>query len=97
MPGGSGKPCQNIVVHNMTIFDGIAIGSECFGGVQNVFAYDCQYERGNVLYCKSNLDRGGFIKDIYLKNLKIGEARILRLRNNYHGYRGGNSTGTGSD
>jgi len=43
-----------------------------------------------VLYCKSNLDRGGFIKNIYIKNLDIGKARILRLRNNYHGYRGGN-------
>jgi hypothetical protein len=58
--------------------------------VQNVFFYDCKYESGNVLYCKSNLDRGGFIKNIYVKNLDIGKARILRLRNNYHGYRGGN-------
>ncbi len=85
-----GKPCENIIVRNMTIFDGIAIGSECSGGVRNVFVYDCEYESGNVLYCKSNLDRGGYIKDIYIKNLKIGKARILRLRNNYHGYRGGN-------
>jgi hypothetical protein len=87
----SGKPCENIIVRNMpTNFDGIAIGSECSGGVRNVFVYDCEYESGNVLYCKSNLDRGGYIKDIYVKNLKIGKARILRLRNNYHGYRGGN-------
>jgi len=70
-------------------FGGIAIGSEIAGGVRNVFFYDCTYERGNVLYCKSNLDRGGFIRDIYIKNLDIGKARILRLRNNYHGYRGG--------
>ncbi len=87
----AGKPCENIIVRNMpTNFDGIAIGSECSGGVRNVFVYDCEYDDGNVLYCKSNLDRGGFIKDIYVKNLKIGKARILRLRNNYHGYRGGN-------
>jgi len=74
-------------------FDGVAIGSECSGGVQNVFVYDCDYEDGNVLYCKSNLDRGGFIKDIYIKDLNVGKARILRLRNNYHGYRGGNLAG----
>jgi hypothetical protein len=87
----AGKACENIIVRNMpTNFDGIAIGSECSGGVRNVFVYDCEYDDGNVLYCKSNLDRGGFIKDIYVKNLKIGKARILRLRNNYHGYRGGN-------
>jgi polygalacturonase len=87
----AGKPCQNIVIRNMpSNFDGIAIGSECSGGVRNVFVYGFDYEDGNILYCKSNLDRGGFIKDIYIKDLNVGKARILRLRNNYHGYRGGN-------
>ncbi len=87
----AGKPCQNIIIRNMpTNFEGIAIGSELSGGVRNVFVYDCKYDDGNVLYCKSNLDRGGFIKDIYIKDLDIGKARIIRLRNNYHGYRGGN-------
>ncbi|MCH7558536.1 MAG: glycoside hydrolase family 28 protein [Planctomycetes bacterium] len=86
-----GRACENIVIRNMpSNFGGIAIGSEIAGGVRNVFFYDSKYESGNVLYCKSNLDRGGYIKDIYIKNLKIGKARILRLRNNYHGYRGGN-------
>ena len=86
-----GRACENIVIRNMpSNFGGIAIGSEIAGGVHNVFFYDCKYESGNVLYCKSNLDRGGFIKNIYIKNLDIGKARILRLRNNYHGYRGGN-------
>ena len=86
-----GRPCENIVIRNMpSNFEGVAIGSECSGGVRNVFVYNCDYESGNILYCKSNLDRGGFIKDIYVKDLNVGKARILRLRNNYHGYRGGN-------
>ena len=86
-----GRPCENIVVRNMpSNFGGIAIGSEISGGVRNVFVYGCDYESGNVVYCKSNLDRGGFVKNIYIKDLNIGKARILRLRNNYHGYRGGN-------
>ncbi|MCH9022381.1 MAG: glycoside hydrolase family 28 protein [Planctomycetes bacterium] len=86
-----GRACENIVIRNMpSNFGGIAIGSEISGGVRNVFVYDCDFDSGRVLYCKSNLDRGGFIKDIYIKDLNIGKARILRLRNNYHGYRGGN-------
>ncbi|UCD00147.1 MAG: glycoside hydrolase family 28 protein [Phycisphaerales bacterium] len=86
-----GRPCENIVIRNMpSNFEGVAIGSEMSGGVRNVFIYDCDYDDGNILYCKSNLDRGGFIKDIYVKDLNVGKARILRLRNNYHGYRGGN-------
>ncbi|MFQ6008859.1 MAG: glycoside hydrolase family 28 protein [Candidatus Zixiibacteriota bacterium] len=85
-----GKPCQNIIIRNMpSNFEGVAIGSEMSGGVRNVFIYDSDYDDGDILYCKSNLDRGGFIKDIYVKNLNVGKARILRLRNNYHGYRGG--------
>ena len=85
------RPCENIVIRNMpSNFEGVAIGSEMSGGVRNVFIYDCNYDGGNILYCKSNLDRGGFIKDIYVRNLNVGKARILRLRNNYHGYRGGN-------
>ncbi len=86
----AGRPCENIVVRNMpSNFGGVAIGSEMSGGVQNVFLYDCEYN-GRALYCKSNLDRGGFIKDIYVKNLKIGNGYVLNLRNNYHGYKGGN-------
>jgi polygalacturonase len=87
----AGKACENIIVRKMpSNFDGVAIGSEISGGVRNVFVYGFDYDDGNILYCKSNLDRGGFIKDIYIKDLNVGKARILRLRNNYHGYRGGN-------
>jgi hypothetical protein len=84
-----GRPSKNIVIRNMTDWKGLAIGSEMSGGVENVFVYDCEYN-GRALYLKSNLDRGGFIKDIYVKNLKIGNGYVLNLRNNYHGYRGGN-------
>ncbi len=86
----AGRACENIVVRNMpSNFGGVAIGSEMSGGVRNVFVYDCEYN-GRMLYCKSNLDRGGFIKDIYVKNLKVGDGYVINLRNNYHGYRGGN-------
>ena len=84
-----GRPSKNIIIRNMTDWKGLAIGSEMSGGVENVFVYDCEYN-GRALYLKSNLDRGGFIKDIYVKNLKIGNGYVLNLRNNYHGYRGGN-------
>ena len=86
-----GKPSSNIIIRNMPEnFEGVAIGSEMSGGVENVFIYDMAYEDGDVLYCKSNLDRGGFIRNIFVKNLKVGKARLMRLRNDYHGYRGGN-------
>ena len=84
-----GKPCENIVIRNMpSNFDGIAIGSECAGGIRNVFVYDCAYD-GRIIYIKSNLDRGGYVKNIFVKNLKVGSGYLLQLRNDYHGFRGG--------
>ena len=59
------------------------------GGVKTVFMENCSMEHGAALYLKCNLERGGYIEDVWVRNLKIGRARILRLRNNYHGYRGG--------
>ncbi|MBW8035965.1 MAG: glycoside hydrolase family 28 protein, partial [Planctomycetes bacterium] len=85
-----GIPCQNIIIRNMKVWKGLAIGSECSGGVRNVFMYDCDYKGKQVLYCKSNLDRGGYIEDIYVRNIKVEGARLLRLRNDYHNYTGGN-------
>jgi len=84
-----GRPSKNIVIRNMTEWKGLAIGSEMSGGAENVFVYDCEYN-GRALYLKSNLDRGGYIRNIYVKSLKIGNGYVLNLRNNYHGYRGGN-------
>ena len=84
-----GRPSKNIVLRNMKDWKGPAIGSEMSGGAENIFMYDCEYD-GRVMYLKSNLDRGGYIKDVYVKNIKVGSGYLLNLRNNYHGYRGGN-------
>ena len=85
-----GKPSQNIIIRNMTDWHGLAIGSDMSGGIQNVFLQNCSMGRGAAVYMKSNLDRGGFIRNIYVKDIKIDKGTILKLRNNYHGYRGGN-------
>ncbi|MBA7655980.1 hypothetical protein ES703_63893 [subsurface metagenome] len=87
-----GKPSQNIIIRNMTDWHGLAIGSEMSGGVKNVFLENCSMENGAALYLKSNLDRGGYIEDVWIRNLKIGKTgHVVRMRHNYHGYRGGNS------
>jgi len=40
---------------------------------------------------KSNLDRGGFIKNIHIDDVQCDSARsaFIRFENNYHGSRGG--------
>jgi polygalacturonase len=76
-----GKPTENIVIRNCHFkgLHAVVIGSEMSGGVKNIFIEDCDYagycKRG--LYIKTNPDRGGFVRDIYARNLKFGEVEDL--------------------
>lgn len=46
----------------------------------------------NALLFKSNLDRGGYIEDVFVDSVSIGDVAgaVLRFETNYFGYRGGN-------
>ncbi len=76
-----GKPTENIVIRNCHFkgLHAVVIGSEMSGGVRNVFIEDCNYagycKRG--LYIKTNPDRGGFVRNIYARNLKFDEVEDL--------------------
>ena len=80
---------ENIVIRNCS-FQGkpaIAIGSEMSAGVQNIFVQDCTYTgklmRG--IYLKSNPDRGGFIRNVYVKNVDFGEVLdCIYISSYYH-------------
>jgi len=59
----------------------VAIGSELSGGVENVYVHDCTFpmkektKLNNVLFIKTNLRRGGYVKNIYVENIKAGKVR----------------------
>ena len=61
------------------------------GGVENVFVENCQLKGGKRgLTFKCNLDRGGQVKRIFMRNIEIdslGHAMFI-FRMDYHGYRG---------
>jgi polygalacturonase len=74
-------PSRNIVLRNCRVKRGhqlMAIGSEVAGGIENVFVDNCDVESddtgrsvvGNLLYVKTNERRGGFVKNIYLSNVR---------------------------
>lgn len=74
-------PSQDIVVRNCEIKNGhqlMAIGSELSAGVENVYLHDCKIsgEAENALrhlvYIKTNERRGGFVRNIYAKNIRAG-------------------------
>ena len=83
-------PSENIVVRNCRFkgLHGVVIGSEMSAGVQHVFVENCTYsgycKRG--IYFKSNPDRGGFIRDIYIDNVAFGEVEdCFYITSHYHG------------
>ena len=91
-----GIPTENVVIRRCRFFskcNGLCIGSEMSGGVRNVIMHDVEIGTvKNALLFKSNLDRGGYIRDVCVRNIRIDEAQgaVLRFETNYFGYNGGN-------
>lgn len=71
----------------------ISIGSKMFGGVRNVYIEDCKIDScRNGIYFKSNMDRGGFFENLYMRRISADICLwgMVNFRTDYHGYRGGN-------
>lgn len=81
-----GIQSENIIVRNCRMKDGhggVTIGSEASGGVRNVFAENCSMDSPNLdraLRLKTNSVRGGFIENIFMRNVTIGEVADAVLR-----------------
>lgn len=86
----SATPSENIIIRNCNFkgLHGVVIGSEMSAGVKNVFVENCKtvgyLKRG--IYLKTNADRGGFIKNVFVKNIQLDEVEdCLYITANYHG------------
>jgi polygalacturonase len=75
-------PCQDIVVENCRFkagHGGIGIGSETSGGVQNVFGENCHFDSPDLemaIRLKTNPARGGYIKNVYVRNCEVKLAKV---------------------
>ncbi len=71
-------PSKNILVKNCKLKgeNGIAFGSEMSSGIENVIIENCSdyghLQRG--VFIKTNPDRGGYIQNIFINNLKFGQV-----------------------
>lgn len=76
-----GRPCENIIIRGCHFkgLHGVVIGSEMSGGVSNVFIEDCDAagycKRG--VYVKTNPDRGGYVRGLYVRNVTFGDVEDL--------------------
>lgn len=73
----SKTPTKNLIIRNCTIKNGhqlLAIGSELSGGIENVFIDNCEVLDGakmfNLVFIKTNERMGGYVKNIYVQNIK---------------------------
>lgn len=75
------SPSVGIVVRRCHFkgLHGVVIGSEMSGGIEQVFVYDCDYrgycKRG--IFMKTNPDRGGYIRNVYVRNCRFDEILDL--------------------
>ncbi|MBQ7422538.1 MAG: glycoside hydrolase family 28 protein [Prevotella sp.] len=76
-----GRPSENIIIRNCHFkgLHAVVIGSEMSAGVQHVFVENCDYagycKRG--IFIKTNPDRGGFVRNIYVNDCQFGEVEDL--------------------
>ncbi len=88
------KTSEDILIRNnyMEGHNALAVGSEMSGGVQNIYMENNRLGKvASAIYFKSNLDRGGFIRNVFVRNTEVEEADILlRFHTNYHSHRRGN-------
>ena len=73
-------PTKNIVIRNCVVRNGhqlLAIGSELSGGVENLYMEGCEVIDGaklnHLVYIKTNERRGGYVKNIFIENIKSGK------------------------
>ncbi|MCA9261119.1 MAG: glycoside hydrolase family 28 protein, partial [Planctomycetales bacterium] len=81
-------PCENIIVRKCQMKDGhggVVLGSEMSGGVRNVFVEDCQMDSPHLeraIRLKSNSLRGGYLENMYVRRVEVGEVSDSVLRIN---------------
>lgn len=75
-----GRPSEFVVVrdNDMGGEDGIALGSEMSGGIRHVYFTDNVLRSGaSAIRFKANLDRGGTVEHVGVRNFKVGSFQTL--------------------
>jgi polygalacturonase len=91
-----GVPSENIVIRGCTMKDGhggVVLGSEMSGGIRNVYVEDCAMDSPNLdraIRLKSNSLRGGYLENLYVRNVQVGQVKeaVVRINLLYEGGKG---------
>ncbi|MFM2082057.1 MAG: hypothetical protein RL380_748 [Verrucomicrobiota bacterium] len=75
-------PSRNLIIqgcHFKAGHGGVTCGSETSGGIDTVFAEDCTFDSPDLdmaLRFKTNPARGGYIKNIFIRNCQVETAKF---------------------
>lgn len=81
-------PSENIVIRGCTMKDGhggVVLGSVMSGGIRNVFVEDCSMDSPNLdraIRLKSNSLRGGYLENLFVRNVRVGQVKESVVRIN---------------
>jgi len=73
-------PSENFVIRNCVMKDGhggVVLGSECTGGIRNIFVENCTMDSPNLdraLRFKNNAVRGGILENVFMRNVTVGQV-----------------------
>ena len=75
-----GKPTRNVTIRNCTVVDAhtlLGIGSELSGGIEDITLENCTVEGEvwRILLVKTNPARGGYARNIRVRNVKAARAK----------------------
>lgn len=79
---------ERIIVRDCNMLDGhggVVMGSEISAGVSDVYVENCSLNSPNLdraIRIKTNSKRGGFVENIYARNLEIGQVKEAVLKVN---------------
>jgi polygalacturonase len=90
------KPSENIIIRKCRMKDGhggVVLGSEMSGGIRNVYVEDCEMGSPNLeraIRLKSNSSRGGFLENLYVRNVRVEQVKeaVVRINLQYDQDRG---------
>ncbi|MDE6370384.1 MAG: glycoside hydrolase family 28 protein [Duncaniella sp.] len=74
-------PTRNVLIRNCHFkgLHAVVLGSEMSGGISGIIVEDCDYagycKRG--IYVKTNPDRGGYVRDLWVSNCTFGDVEDL--------------------
>ncbi len=72
------RPCMNVQIFDCRGRKGIALGSEMSGGLENIKIWDCEFVCSRTgLRFRATRKRGGYIKNVKVRNCKFIDLHIL--------------------